>query len=318
MKFPLPREYKYIRKVDQVWYGQPHYKQGLIVPEINMAYGSMASKVKTMPSYAKYLVGSFRELFKTVKSIRRNPYLGQSTMDQTALNELITFIKSQGVTDIGFVKLDERHMFQDSIALFKYAMVFTMEMKHSEIEHAPSKRTNKEVFRTYYELGKSVNVISDYMRSKGYNAQPIPAIGSNLNLCVLARDANLGEFGKNGLLITKTFGPSVRLAGILTDVENLPIKDANQESWIQDFCEKCNACVKKCPAQAIYEKPITFEDGSETHIDYKKCAGPFSRQHGCTVCIKECTFFKNDYEKVESAYQAQVGRQKAGGGKIVE
>lgn len=302
MKFPMPREYKYIRPIDNVWYGNPQLKEGLSVPEINVKYGSLYSKIKTMPSYAKYLIGSFRELFKTVKSIERNPYTTNKSVPSEVLAEVEAYARSLGISGIGYTKVKETHMFKESIVLFKYAMVFTMEMKKSEIEHAPSKRTNQEVFRTYYELGRAVNLISDFLREKGFNAQPIPAIGNNLNLSVMARDAGLGVFGKNGLLITKDYGPSVRIAAVLTDIENLFMNQEFNYEWIQNFCNTCNACVKKCPVNAIYEKPIIFEDGSEQHIDYKKCAVPFTKQHGCTLCIKECTFFKSNYEKIESAY----------------
>lgn len=288
--------------MDDVWYGKPTYKEGLMVPEINVKYGSLYSKVKTMPSYAKYLIGSLRELIKTVKSIKNNPYTGNKTVTPELLSELENYAKSFGISGIGYTHVSEAQMFKESIVLFRNAIVFTMEMKKSEIEFAPSKRTNKEVFRTYYELGRSVNLISEFLRKKGYNAQAIPAIGSNLNLAVLARDAGLGWFGKHGLLITKEFGPSVRLAAVLTDIENLPFNNADNQEWIKNFCDSCNACVRKCPAQAINEKTVIFEDGSEQHIDYKKCAMPFSKQHGCTVCIKECIFFKNNYEKIEKAY----------------
>lgn len=302
MKLPIPREYKHIRPVDQVWYGEPHLKSSLIVPEISIQYGSLLSKVINMPSYAKYLIGSLRELSKSVKSIERNPYLGKTHMSEADLAEITARAKACGITDIGFVTLTEQHLFNDSIALFKSAIVFTMEMKASEIAAAPSQRSNQEVFRTYHELGKTVNLLADFMREKGYNAQPIPAISSNLNLSVMARDAGLGGFGKNGLLITKSNGPSVRLAALLTDVENLPESRENTCSWIKAFCKTCNACVRKCPANAIYDQPIVFEDGSESHIDYKKCAVPFTKQHGCTLCIKECTFFKKDYQTLESVY----------------
>lgn len=298
----MPREYKYIRAIDNVWYGKAQFKEGLSVPEINVKYGSLFSKIKTMPSYAKYLLGSFRELFKTVKSIKRNPYTGNNTVTPEALAEIEAYARTLGISCIGYTEVKESHMFKESIVLFRYAMVFTMEMRKSEIDHAPSKRTNQEVFRTYYELGRAVNLISEYLREKGFNAQPIPAIGSNLNLSVMARDAGLGGFGKNGLLITKDYGPSVRLAAVLTDIENLSMNQELNHEWIQNFCATCNACVKKCPAHAIYEKPFIFEDRSEQHIDYKKCAVPFTKQHGCTVCIKECTFLKSNYEKVESVY----------------
>lgn len=93
-------------------------------------------------------------------------------------------------------------MFQQSIVLFRNAIVLTMEMKMEEMQAAPSARTNKEVFRTYYTLGRAVNLLSNFLRNKGFNAQPVPAIGTNLNLTLLARDAGFGEFGINGLLIT--------------------------------------------------------------------------------------------------------------------
>jgi len=302
MKFSMPREYKYIRPVDKVCYGKQYFKEGLIVHEITIKYGSLLSKIKTMPFYAKYLIGSFRELKRAVKSIRNNPYTGNKIITSEVLADMEALATSLGISTIGYTEIKESHMFKESIVLFNNAIVFTMEMKKTEIEQAPSKRTIKEIFRTYYELGRTVNVISDFLRSKGYNAQPIPAIGSNLNLTVMARDAGLGGFGKNGLLITKEFGPSVRLAAVLTDIENLPFNKELNHEWIQKFCNSCNACVKKCPAAAIYEKPIVFEDGSEEHIDYKKCAVPFSKENGCTVCIKECTFFKVNYEKMEKGY----------------
>lgn len=66
------------------------------------------------------------------------------------------------------------------------------------IELAPSKRINQEVFRAYYELGKAVNIISEFLNEKGFNAQPISVIGNNLNLSIMPRDTRL--------LITKDCG----------------------------------------------------------------------------------------------------------------
>lgn len=291
----MPNENRSLRAMDEVWRGKPTYKQGLSVPEINIKYGSLFSKAKTLPSYAKYLIGSLWEMNRSVKSIRNNAYTGTKIMTSTLRSELEAYCRSKGVSDIGYTPIMESHLFKDSIVLFKQAIVLTMEMSKDEITKAPSKATNVEVFRTYYELGKTVNEIAAFLRKNGYNAQAVPAISNNLNLTVLAKDAGLGAFGKHGLLITKAFRPSVRLAAVLTDIENFPSPDQLEKEWISEFCETCNACVRKCPAQAIKETPIVFEDGSEQHIDFRKCAVPFSKQHGCTVCIKECAFFKVDY-----------------------
>ncbi len=102
MKFPMPREYKYIRPIDDVWYGKSTYKEGLIVPQINIKYGSVYSKVMTMPSYVKYLIGSLRELTKTVKFIRNNPYTGNKSITPEFLEELEDYSKSLGISVIEY------------------------------------------------------------------------------------------------------------------------------------------------------------------------------------------------------------------------
>jgi ferredoxin len=299
MKFPIPRAYPYIRDVDKVLYGTSKNKEGLIVPELTFKYGSFLSKIKTMPFYAKYLFGCLSEIKKSVQSITTNPYNRTIHISLEDMSELKAYAKELGVSDIGYTTVETQHLFKESIVLFKKAIVFTMEMKKEEISKAPSIPTIKEIFRTYYGLGLAVNKISDFLRNKGYNAQGITAISSNINLTVLAKDAGLGGFGKSGLLITKAFGPSVRIAAVLTDIENLPTSATDDYQWIKEFCENCNRCVRKCPAQAIYMAPEVFEDGSEKHIDYKKCAVPFSKNNGCTICIKECLFFKASYNKIK-------------------
>lgn len=303
MKIPMPKEKKHIRPIDEVRYGEPNFKQGLSVPEIVIKYGNLSSKFKTIPCSAKYLTGALSELSKAVKSIKRNPYSGNKLVTPEFIAELENYAKSLGISEIGYTKIAEHQMFKDSIVLFQNALVFTMEMKKSEIDQAPSKNTFIEIFRTYYELGKAVNLIADFLRSHGYNAQPLSAISENLNFTLMARDAGLGEFGKHGLLITKEFGPSIRLAAVLTDIENLPITHHSEHQWIRNYCDSCNLCVKGCPADAIYEKPKVFDNGSVQHIDYKKCAMPFSRDFGCTLCIKNCIFYKSSYDKISSAYQ---------------
>ncbi len=56
------------------------------------------------------------------------------------------------------------------------------------------------------------------------------------------------------------------------------------------------------PCKRHIRWPKVSEDGSVESIDYKKCAVPFSKNKGCTVCVKECTFFDNDYDKIKSNF----------------
>jgi epoxyqueuosine reductase QueG len=64
-----------------------------------------------------------------------------------------------------------------------------------------------------------------------------------------ATRAGLGWIGKSALLITKEFGPRIRLVTILTDYPldpNLPIEKSS--------CDDCHECVDICPSQAIKGK----------------------------------------------------------------
>ena len=100
-------------------------------------------------------------------------------------------------------------------------------------------------------------------------------------------------------------GLAKRIAAVYINIENLPFTDSHAYvyDWIPAFCETCNRCVRKCPGEAIYLTTKVFADSTEQHIDYAKCAVPFSQTMGCSVCIKECTFFKGDYDKIEKRFK---------------
>lgn len=74
--------------------------------------------------------------------------------------------------------------------------------------------------------------------------------------------------------------------------------ESNRHSWIRDFCDQCGRCIRTCPAKAINESPIIHASGRKTHITRDKCLPYFVNDHGCTVCIKECTFTQKSYEHI--------------------
>lgn len=275
---------------------------GLSVPQIILDYGSIKTKVKSIPNLYKYMFGSLKEMKKTYKELYKQPQNPSKQITPEDLEDMKELAKKLGVSDIGFATVDPSYIFNDKLLIYPTAVVFMMEMKTHIINTAPSKDAEKEIFRTYYELCVMVNRIKDFLNDSGYNAEAGPSIGGEANYPLLAQKAGLGAVGKHGLLITPNFGPSVRLAAVYTDIVNLPIADHNSHLWINKFCETCNRCVKKCPGDAIYKEAVIFKDGSKQCINYRKCAVPFSRNNGCTVCVKECTFFKGDYEKIKKNF----------------
>lgn len=117
----------------------------------------------------------------------------------------------------------------------------------------------------------------------------------------VSEKAGLGAIGNHGLLISPGAGPRQRIAAVFTSIENLPInsKKDNEHLWIKEFCKECKRCVRECPSQAIYKEPQEDIYDTEKHIDYRKCAKSFSNMYGCSICIKECTFNKNDYQQIK-------------------
>ncbi|GAA0180950.1 hypothetical protein SH2C18_35560 [Clostridium sediminicola] len=301
MKKVMPNINKYIDKSLPYINPSEHAHKGLNVPEIVLKYGSIKTKAKSLPNLYKYMVGSIKEMNKSYKELYKQPKNPSKQITPKDLEDMKALALKCGASIIGFAVVNPSFIFEDKKIIYPNAVVFVMEMDHEIINTAPSKSAEKEIFRTYYELNVMVNKIKDFLNDRGYNAEAGPSLGGEVNYPLLAQKAGLGTIGKHGMLITPNFGPSLRIAAVYTDIENLPITDNNEHLWINEFCENCNQCVKKCPGGAIFKHPIVFKDDSKQCIDYKKCAIPFSRNNGCTVCVKECTFFKGDYEKIKKS-----------------
>ena len=299
---------KYAREDDHPIPCDPQSRYPLIVPLVVLDYGSLMARLKQMRYISRYLLGSIFQMAKGARAVRRNPRAGKTRIDEATLSELEAYARNLGVTDIGYTRVDPKHIFQGFRVLYGNAMVFTIEMDRGKIRKAPSIPSFIEVFRTYYKVGVAVNLIADFLRERGFNANAGPAIGGEVNYIPVARDAGLGEVGKNGLLISKNNGPRIRLAAVYTDIENLPFAEATPDSatygWVRDYCENCNLCIGKCPGDAIFEKPITLADGGPKFVDHTKCAGPFSVNNGCTLCIRYCPFSYADFDHLKERYEA--------------
>ncbi len=294
----------YLREPDNPISSHPEARDPRIVPLVVFDYGSVMARVRQMRYVGKYLIAAVKEMAKSAKSVLNNPYEGKKIIEAETLKELEDYTHSLGVTDIGYTRVNPRHIFKGYKLLYPNAMVFTMEMNREKIKQAPSMPSFIEIFRTYLQLGVIVNQVSDFLRERGYNALAGPAIGGDVNYIPVAIDAGLGYSGKHGLLITKDNGPRIRLAAVFTDIENLPFAEENPFLWVRDYCESCNLCIEKCPADAIYKEIKLHADGGPVFIDHTKCADPFSNDNGCTLCIKYCPFSYGDHEQIKRKFKA--------------
>lgn len=275
-------------------------KTGYSVPELVVKYGKglPGFSVKTFP----VMFSTIRNARKSYKDCLKNPPSPKTEASENFIEEFVEYIKSLGILNVRFIKVDPNYIFKNSSVLYDNAIVFTMEMGKTAIGEAPSKITGHEIHLTYNKLGLIANKIAQYLRKNGYGAQAGPALCGDVNYILLAEKAGLGSIGRHGLLISPQVGPRQRIAAVYTTIENLPFNNINNHLWIKDFCDKCNKCVNACPSQAIYNKPVDDLNNTIKYIDNKKCAVSFARNCGCTVCIKECTFNNNDYDKIKESF----------------
>ena len=141
---------------------------------------------------------------------------------------------------------------------------------------------------TYYSYNRLNNLfrprityeLACFMEDHGWEAVPLypavperggmhapvlpgrPSRDININVRIAAVAAGLGELGWSQVLLTKKWGPRVRMGTILTDAELEP--DPLMKPGT--LCNRCMKCVQTCPGGAIPkagEKPpirITIDD----------------------------------------------------------
>lgn len=95
--------------------------------------------------------------------------------------------------------------------------------------------------------------------------------------------AGMGTIGYNHTLLTKEYGPRVRLVSVFTDAELEPDKVLEEE-----LCIKCQLCKTCCPTSAFTTTKNLIAD-----MDKHKCAVYHAElkskyTYPCGVCIKVC------------------------------
>ncbi|NVM45478.1 MAG: hypothetical protein HWN79_11230 [Candidatus Lokiarchaeota archaeon] len=249
----------------------------------------MPKVFKTVP---KAISGYKREIAELPEEIQIAP--------KEFWNEVEEQAKNLGIDLIGFAPKDENLIFEEDHVggievLYQNAIVLGMEMDYDAIETAPEFPAGAESMNIYAELGEATNKLTEFIRSKGYRAIACHPLGDPILYPAMAVKAGLGQIGRQGLLITKKFGPRQRLSVISANISPLPER-SEVEFEIETYCRKYRRCVLMCPVSAIYNEPINKENGTVTRIDGDKCIEYFYETTGCSVCIKECPFHKIGYK----------------------
>ena len=170
----------------------------------------------------------------------------------------------------------------------KYAIVFATEMALDLVGTAPHTPTTIASMANYARGAFIATQLAAYIANLGYSATANHLRHYDAVLVPLAVDAGLGETGRLGYLMTKEFGPRVRLGAVTTDLPLIP--DQPLDLGVADFCRICKKCANCCPSKSIprddpkeVNGTLRWKLNAETCFDYWGKVGT-----DCNICMRVC------------------------------
>ncbi|UCH14106.1 MAG: epoxyqueuosine reductase [Bacteroidales bacterium] len=201
---------------------------------------------------------------------------------------------------------------------YSYGIVIGRKLDYDIIDSI-SRGPNYEYYLLYKKINKElealVRQISDELSMLSMESIPVSPTTSDEEINnkfsetlrvdfshkMAATRAGLGWIGKTGLLISKKFGPRLRLATILV---RKPLF-LTQKPYNKSKCGKCNICVDLCPANAANGKLWNVDTDRDEFYNPFKCREQcriLSRKNLntdisiCGICVSVCPIGKKIHE----------------------
>ncbi|MFC1967967.1 reductive dehalogenase [Chloroflexota bacterium] len=164
-----------------------------------------------------------------------------------------------GAEIVRITRIDQRWVYQDIDIPHEYAIVVAVSHVPSLIKTAPSHLSGLGSHDSYSRLKFITTQLADFICGLGYDAAYRETRGPKMEMLMvpLALDTGIGEFSRNGRVLSPEFGINMRLKAVTTD---LPLEVDRPVSFgVHEFCMACENCATYCPANAIPFGPPTEE-----------------------------------------------------------
>jgi ferredoxin len=224
----------------------------------------------------------------------------------------ITGYDERWVYTHAYSRLGETSKEQELPTDLPHVIVIVQEMDRGLIDTVPSALSGTATGIGYSYDTLVLLGLAQYVRNLGYRA--VATMNDTALAIPYAIKAGLGEYGRLGLLITKEFGPRVRIGKIFTD---LPLAHDRPRSFgVREFCETCRRCSDACPVNAIPDGepsdevygPSNLVGVKKWTVDAEPCFRFWSNQNSdCSICVRVCP-----YNRDFSGFWARAWRWLAG------
>ena len=168
------------------------------------------------------------------------------------------------------------------------------------IQDGPNQAYADEYVRVNSRINELSAALSAEIEDRGFRSKPLAAsdrtdtagIKGDFPHKTAATRAGLGWMGRHCQLITRPYGPWIRLGTVFTDIE-LPCGPVIERS----FCGSCTRCVDACPAQALKGEAWYPGLPREEILDVRACDQwkkehyvQYNKGHNCGICSAVCPY----------------------------
>ena len=220
--------------------------------------------------------------------------------------------KTLGADLVGITDNDERWLYthaysrenetekpQEIPTDLENVIVIAQSMDRELLRTAPSALSGTATGATYSRDAIVLLAMAQYITNLGYRA--VASMNDSALAIPLAIKAGLGEYGRHGLLITREYGPRVRIGKVFTD---MPLAhDRPIRFGVKETCDICRACTQACPAKAIDGGEPSTVVHNRSNIqgirkwttDAERCFRFWANQNtDCSICVRVCPY-NRDY-----------------------
>jgi reductive dehalogenase len=202
-------------------------------------------------------------------------------------------------------RVDERWLYKGVHIPHPYVILVVVSHGLDALKTAPSHFSSADTAETYSRVKFITTQLADFIRGLGYDAAYRETLGQkNPEMLIVptAIDAGIGEFGRNGRVLSPEFGINMRIKAVTTD---LPLQVDKPISFgVHEFCTACESCAAYCPVNAISfgppsDAPFDIYNNPgfrKWYVHGERCITFWSQNKqkwgSCSRCISVCPWVK--------------------------